>query len=165
MDNGNGGGGPANRISQGFENLSNEVDFNPERLAVPDMKEQDPGVSQEAVGNNPNENGGAYLDPSMLGTATVTAMQYGGELNPALGQVVSEGEVGMKTLSKDQVLATETGISKFQKNGVTREQEQRLDNLKKEKNLYRQSIEFAKVQKQALSSSFSDRAYLMGGIK
>jgi len=145
MDNGN--GGPANRIAQGFENISDSVDFNPERLQNPNQKEQ------------------VYLDPSMLGTATVEATQYGGELNPALGQVVSEGEVGMKSLSEDQILATETGVMKFEKNGVTKEQEERLDNLKKEPNLYRQSVEFIKTSKQALSSSFSDRAYLAGETK
>jgi|GEM_PF-6849147 len=145
MDNGN--GGPANRIAQGFENISDSVDFSPERLQNPNQKEQ------------------VYLDPSMLGTATVEAVQYGGELNPALGQVVSEGEVGMKSLSEDQILATETGVMKFEKNGVTKEQEERLDNLKKEPNLYRQSVEFIKTSKQALSSSFSDRAYLAGETK
>lgn len=164
MNNGN--GGPANRIAQGFENISDSVDFNPERLQDPNQKEQDPGVNQELVGNNPNQNGGAYLDPSMLGTATVQAMQYGNqELNPALGQVVSEGETGMKSLSEDQILATETGVMKFQKNGVTKEQEEKLDNLKKEPNLYRQSVDFIKISKQSLSSSFADRAYLTGGGK
>ena len=163
MDNAN--GGPANRIPQGFENLSDQVDFTPERLQDPNQKEQDPGVSQESVGNNPNQNQNAYLDPSMLGTATVQAMQYGNELNPALGQVVSEGEVGMKALSEDQILATETGTMKFQKNGVTKEQEEKLDNLKKEPNLYRQNVEFIKTSKQALSSSFADRAYLTGENK
>ena len=164
MDNGN--GGPANRIAQGFEHISDSVDFNPERLQDPNQKEQDPGVNQETVGNNPNQDAGAYLDPSMLGTATVQAMQYGGqELNPALGQVVSEGETGMKALTEDQVLATETGVMRFQKNGVTKEQEEKLDNLKKEKNLYRQSGDFIKISKLSLSSSFADRAYLTGGNK
>lgn len=164
MDNGN--GGPANRIAQGFEHISESVDFNPERLQDPNRKEQDPGTNQEKVGNNPNQNNDAYLDPSMLGTATVQAMQYGNqELNPALGQVISEGEAGMKTLTEDQVLATETGTMRFQKNGVTSEQEQRLDNLKKEPNLYRQSVDFIKISKQSLSSSFADRAYLSGGAK
>lgn len=163
MDNRN--GGPANRVAQGFEHISDSVDFNPERLPEPNQQEQDPGVSQESVGNNPNETG-ASLDPSMLGTATVQAMQYGNqELNPALGQVVSEGETGLKSLSENEILATETGVMRFQKNGVTKEQEQRLDNLKKEPNLYRQNLEFMKASKQALSSSFADRAYLAGGEK
>ena len=163
MNNGN--GGPANRIAQGFENISESVDFNPERLQDPNQKEQDPETNQERVGNNPNTDEEAYLDPSILGTAAVAAAQYGRELNPALGQVVSEGENGMKALSRDQILATEAGVMKFEKNGVTKEQEEKLDNLKREPNLYRQSVEFIKISKQALSSSFSDRAYLAGEAK
>ena len=162
MDNGN--GGPANRIAQGFETISDQVDFNPERLQDPNQKEQDSRINKDVL-NNPNEEN-THLDPSMLGTATVQATQFGNqELNPALGQVVSEGEAGMKNLTENEVLATETGVMKFQKNGVTKEQEQRLDTLKKEPNLFRQNVEFIKASKQSLSSSFADRAYLAGGDK
>jgi hypothetical protein len=48
---------------------------------------------------------------------------------------------------------------------VSKELEQKLDNLKKEPNLYKQSVDFMLEAKKSLSSSFADRKYLVGGQK
>ena len=142
MNNGN--GGPGNIAAQGFENISAEApDFNPNVLPTPDKKEDDPSKQLEAVGNNMNQMQSPYLDPSMLGNATVQAAQFGNEQAPVqVGQVVSEGPVGMTTLSEEQILGTDVDISKFQKDGVTKELEEKLDNLKKERNLHKQAVDF-----------------------
>lgn len=163
MDNGN--GGPGNRVAQNFErSMSEAPNFNPEILPIPEDKENDPGNNGEVAGNNPNANNGIYIDPSMLGASTVQAAHL--EVNePGLGDVVTESEVGMKGLSGAQIAGTDIDISKFQKNGVSRELEQRLDNLKKEPNLYKQSVDFMLEAKKSLSSSFADRKYLTGGQK
>lgn len=143
--------------------MAEAPNFDPEKLPIPEQKENDPGFNTE-VGNNPNANTGMYIDPSMLGNMTVNATQFG-ELNPALGEVVSEGEVGMKQLTEDQVIGTDVDISKFQKDGVSPEMEKKLDELKKEPNLYKQSVTFMTEAKKSLSASFADRKYLTGGNK
>jgi hypothetical protein len=164
MDNGN--VGPGNRTAQNFErSMSEAPQFNPEILPTPDDKENDPGNSGEVAGNNPNANSGLYIDPSMLGASTVQAIQFEQPVNPALGEVVDDGVVGPKRLNEEQISGTDVDISKFQKNGVSKELEEKLDNLKKEPNLYKQSIDFMLEAKKSLSSSFADRGYLAGGDK
>ena len=163
MDNGN--GGPGNRVAQDFErSMSEAPQFNPEVLPIPENEEKDPGNIGERAGNNPNANAGFYIDPSMLGASVVQAAHFGGEV-PGLGEIVTENTVGMKNLSEDQITGTDVDISKFQKNGVSKELEQRLDDIKKEPNLYQQSIDFMLEAKKSLSSSFADRKYLTGGQK
>ena len=143
--------------------MAEAPNFDPERLPTPDQKENDPGFNTE-VGNNPNAGVGMYIDPSMLGNMAVNASQYHeSELNPAIGEVVSEGEVGMKKLTDEQIIGTDINISKFNKDGVTPELEKKLDDLKNEPNLYEQSVQFMMEAKKSLSSSFADRAYLTGG--
>lgn len=154
MDYGN--AGPGNRIAQGFERLSEEQAFNPERLEDPNQKEQDPAMNLEGF-NDSSENGAAYTNPGMLGGATVQAVQFGGQTAP-LGQIVNEGVAGMKTLTEEQVIGTD--ISKFEKNGVSKEMEEELDKLKTERNLYQQAVKLAILSKKSLSSSFADRSYL-----
>lgn len=150
--------GPGNVNAQNFErSMAEAPHFNPEALPTPEEKEADPGV-------NPNA-GNMYLDPSMLGASTVNATQFEEHAAPGLGEVVSEETATMKALSEDQVLGTDIDVSKFQKNGVTKEMEQRLDRIKKEKNLNLQAREFVKESKKSLSSSFADRNYLAGGKK
>ena len=162
MDNGN--GGPGNRVAQNFErSMSEAPQFNPEVLPVPENEEKDPGNNGEAFNDNPNAGTGIYIDSSMLGASTVQAAHLEGE--PQLGEVVTENNVGMKSLSESQVSGTDIDISKFQKNGVSKELEQRLDDLKKEPNLYKQSVDFMLEAKKALASSFADRNYLLGGKK
>ncbi len=165
MDNGN--VGPGNVNAGNFARSMTEApNFNPEVLPVPEQKESDPGQNSENVGINPNASqGGMYLDPSLLGASTVNAVGYDNNLNPALGEVVNEGDAGMKSLSEDQVIGTDVDISKFQKNGVSKELEDKLDNLKNEPNLYKQSVDFMMEAKKSLSSSFADRKYLLGGDK
>lgn len=152
MDNGN--GGPGNVNASNFErSMAEAPTFDPEALPTPETKETE-------------QNPGIYIDPTMLGNMTVNATGFNNEqLNPALGEVVSEGEVGMKSLSEDQVIGTDVDISKFQKNGVSKELEAKLDNLKKEPNLYKQSVDFMLEAKKSLSASFADRKYLLGGDK
>ena len=163
MDNGN--GGPGNRVAQDFErSMSEAPQFNPEVLPIPENEEKDPGNNGEVAGNNPNANAGFYIDPSMLGASAVQAAHFGGE-TPGLGEIVTENAVGMKNLSEEQVIGTDVDISKFQKNGVSKELEQRLDDIKKEVNLYQQSIDFMLEAKKSLSASFADRKYLAGGQK
>ena len=142
--------------------MAEAPNFDPEKLPIPEQKENDPGFNTEAE-NNPNANTGMYIDPSMLGNMTVNATQFG-ELNPALGEVVSEGEVGMKQLTEAQVVGTDINISKFNKDGITPELEERLKKIKR-LDPRRQSIEFMMEAKKSLSSSFADRAYLAGGKK
>lgn len=161
MDNGN--GGPGNRVAQDFErSMAEAPKFDPEKLPVPEQQEDDPGINSE-IGKNPNA--GMYIDPSMLGNMTVNAAGFDDQLNPALGEVVSEGEVGMKSLTEEQIIGTDIDISKFEKNGVSKELENKLDDLKKEPNLYKQSIDFMLEAKKSLSASFADRKYLLGGDK
>ena len=107
MDNGN--GGPGNRVAQDFERSMTEAPkFNPEQLPVPEDKESDPGIRAEEVGNNLNAvNDKIYIDPSMLGASTVQAMQMGEKLDPALGEIVDEGQAGMKSLTEDQIIGTD----------------------------------------------------------
>jgi hypothetical protein len=163
MDNGN--CGPGNRVAQDFERSMTEVpQFNPETLPTPDDKEKDFGGIGEVVGNNANVNDGIYIDPSMLGASTVQATAHL-ETMPELGEIVTESNVGMKSLSEAQISGTDVDTSKFQKNGVSKELEQRLDNLKKEPNLYKQSVDFMLEAKKSLASSFADRNYLLGGQK
>ena len=152
MDNGN--GGPGNMNASNFErSMAEAPKFDPEALPTPENKETE-------------QNPGIYIDPTMLGSMTVNAAGFNDQkLNPALGEVVSEGEVGMKSLTEAQVIGTDVDISKFQKNGVSKELEEKLDNLKKEPNLYKQSIDFMLEAKKSLSASFADRKYLMGGKK
>ena len=155
--------GPANMNAQGFEQLSDMDQFNPNVLPTPDKKENDPAQASEMVGNNMNQmNQMPYIDPAMIGNATVQATQYQ-EVNPAIGQIVSNGAVGMKSLSEEQIIGTDLNASRFQKDGVSKELEEKLDNLKREPNLYRQSVGFMTESKKALSSSFADRGYLAGG--
>lgn len=162
MNNGN--GGPGNMNAGSFErSMAEAPNFDPEKLPIPEQKESDPGFNTEAR-KNPNANTGMYIDPSMLGNMTVNATQFG-ELNPALGEVVSDGEVGMKKLTEEQVIGTDVDISKFQKDGVSAEMEKKLDELKKEPNLYKQSVTFMTEAKKSLSASFADRKYLTGGNK
>ena len=71
----------------------------------------------------------------------------------------------MKSLTESQVAGTDIDVSKFQKNGVSKELENRLDDLKKEPNLYKQSVTFMTEAKKSLSASFADRKYLTGGNK
>lgn len=156
--------GPGNMNAQNFErSMSEAPQFNPEVLPTPDDKEKDSGGGAEAVGDNMN--GGIYLDPSMLGASTMNAAQFGEQANSGLGEVVSEDVTGVKTLSSDEVIGTDIDVSKFEKNGVSKEMEQRLDEIKKEKNLYRQSVDFMTESKKSLAASFSDRNYLTGGDK
>lgn len=151
MDNGN--GGPGNRVAQNFErSMAEAPQFDPETLPVPEKKETE-------------QNTGIYIDPSMLGASTVQAAHLEQPINPELGEVVTENEVGMKSLSEAQISGTDIDMSKFQKNGVSKELETKLDNLKKESNLYKQSVEFMLEAKKSLSSSFTDRKYLAGGNK
>lgn len=141
--------------AQNFErSMAEAPQFDPEALPTPETKETE-------------QNPGIYIDPSMLGNMTVNAAGMGGneQLNPALGEVVSEGEVGMKSLTEEQVIGTDVDISKFQKNGISKELEEKLDNLKKEPNLYKQSVDFMLEAKKSLSASFADRKYLAGGNK
>ena len=160
MDNGN--VGPGNMNARNFErSMAEAPHFDPERLPTPEDKEKDPGNAAE-MGQD-NMNGGVYLDPSMLGASTVNAIQYEDQANPGIGEIVTETEAGMKSLSDEQVLGTDIDVSKFQKNGVSKEMEQRLDEIKKEKNLYRQSVDFMVESKKSLSASFADRGYLRGG--
>lgn len=160
MDNGN--GGPGNRVAQDFErSMAEAPKFNPEALPIPEDKEKDLGIGGESVGNNANVNDGIYIDPSMLGASTVHATHL--ETTPELGEVVTESTVGMKKLSEEQITGTDLDISKFQKNGVSKEQEHKLDELKKVADLYEQSIGLAFERKKALATSFADRRYLMGG--
>ena len=162
MNNGN--GGPGNMNAGNFErSMAEAPNFDPEKLPIPEQKENDPGFNTESE-NNPNANTGMYIDPSMLGNMTVNATQFG-ELNPTLGEVVSEGEVGMKQLTEAQVVGTDINISKFDKDGVTPELEKKLDALKEVPDLYKQSVGFMMEAKKSLSSSFADRAYLAGGKK
>ena len=161
MDNGNVGRGNVN--AQNFERAMTEAPkFDPEKLPIPEQKENDPGVNAEA---SIDVNQGAYLDPSLLGASTMNAVRFNSELNPGLGEVVSEGEVGMKALTEEQVIGTDIDASKFQKNGVSKELEAKLDKIKKEPNLYEQSVQLMMESKKALSSSFADRKYLVGGNK
>lgn len=164
MDNGNGGPGNMNRAD--FErSMAEAPNFEPEKLPIPEQKENDPGINPEAL-SNPNTKTGMYIDPSMLGNMTVNAARLGEQqLNPAIGEVVSEGEAGMKKLTEEQVIGTDVDISKFQKNGVSKELEEKLDTLKKEPNLYKQSVDFMLEAKKSLSASFADRKYLTGGSK
>lgn len=151
MDKGN--GGPGNMNAANFErSMAEAPQFDPESLPTPENREGEP-------------NPGIYIDPTMLGNMTVNAAGFNDQVNPALGEVVSEGEVGMKTLTEDQIVGTDIDISKFQKNGVSKELEEKLDNLKKEPNLYKQSVDFMLEAKKSLSSSFADRKYLAGGMK
>jgi len=153
MNNGN--VGPGNVNAQDFErSMAETLQFDPESLPNPESKEKG------------QEQGGAmYLDPSMLGASTVNAMQFGEQKTPELGEVVSEGNVGMKALTEEQVIGTDLNAAKFQKNGVSKEMEQKLDMIKKEKDLYQQSIDFMTTSKESLSTSFADRGYLKGGNK
>ena len=150
MNNGNGGPGNMNAVN--FERgMAEAPKFDPENLPTPESKEGEP-------------NPGFYIDPTMLGNMTVNAAGFE-QLNPELGEVVTEGEAGMKKLTEDQVIGTDVDISKFQKNGVSKELEDKLDNLKKEPNLYKQSVDFMLEAKKSLSASFADRKYLSGGNK
>ena len=161
MDNGNVGRGNLN--APDFERSMAEAPrFNPENLPVPEQMEADQNSGE--VGINPNE-AGLYLDPSLLGASTMNAVTYGEQANSALGEVVDEGQVGMKSLTESQVAGTDIDVSKFQKNGVSKELENRLDDLKKEPNLYKQSVGFMMEAKKSLSASFADRQYLLGGNK
>ncbi len=139
--------------AQNFErSMAEAPQFNPENLPVPEKKETE-------------QNAGIYIDPSMLGASTVQAAHLEQPLNPELGEVVTENTVGMKGLTEEQISGTDVDISRFQKNGVSKELEQKLDNLKKEPNLYKQSVDFMLEAKKSLSSSFADRKYLVGGQK
>ena len=150
MNNGN--GGPGNMNAANFERgMAEAPKFDPENLPTPESKEGE-------------LNPGFYIDPTMLGNMTVNAAGFE-QLNPELGEVVTEGEVGMKKLTEDQIIGTDVDISKFQKNGVSKELEDKLDNLKKEPNLYKQSVDFMLEAKKSLSASFADRKYLSGGNK
>ena len=163
MDNGN--SGPGNMNANNFErSMAEAPQFNPEKLPIPEQKENDPGMGLEA-GNNPNANTGMYIDPSLLGSMTVSATGLGEQPQAGIGEVVTEGEVGMKKLTEAQVIGTDIDISKFQKDGVSKELEEKLDNLKKETNLYKQSVDFMMEAKKSLSASFADRSYLTGGNK
>ena len=164
MDNGN--GGPGNHTGENFERSMTEApQFTPEMLPTPEDKESDPGLKVENPIDNMNRGDGIYIDSSMLGGATMEAMQYGDQLQPGLGEVVSEENGKMKKLTEEQVIGTDIDISKFEKNGVSRELENRLDTLKQETNLYKQSVDFMMEAKKSLSASFSDRKYLTGGEK
>ncbi len=160
MDNGNVGRG--NTDAYNFErSMAEAPNFNPENLPTPDQLEADPTSGE--IGVNPNE-AGVYLDPSLLGASTMNAVKYD-NLNPALGEVVDEGQVGMKSLTEEQIIGTDVNASKFQKNGVSKELEVKLDSLKKEPNLYKKSVDFMMEAKKSLSVSFADRQYLLGGDK
>lgn len=151
MDNGN--GGPGNMNAANFErSMAEAPNFDPEDLPTPENREGEP-------------NAGIYIDPAMLGNMTVNAADFEKQPEAALGEVVSEGAVGMKALTEAQVIGTDVDISRFQKNGVSRELETKLDALKKEPNLYKQSVDFMLEAKKSLSSSFADRKYLAGGDK
>ena len=153
--------GPGNVSNQNFERSMSEAPvFNPEILPTPDQKEEDPGRGSESVGDNLNTNNGVYIDSSLLGSSTVNATTFDTK-KPELGEVVDEGAVGMKGLSDEQVIGTDINVSKFHKNGVSRELAARLDELKNEPNLYKQSVGFMMEAKKSLSSSFDDRRYLM----
>ena len=154
--------GPGNMNAGNFErSMAEAPHFDPEKLPTPEDKEKDPGIAAE-IGQD-NTNGGMYLDPSMLGASTMKATQYEAPAEAGMGEIVSGEAVGMRTLSEEQVLGTDIDISKFQKNGVSKEMEQKLDKIKREKNLYRQAVELALLSKESLASSFADRSYLKGG--
>lgn len=166
MDCGN--AGPGNVNANNFERLGTEAPaFNLNILPTPDQKEQDPGQKQESVGNNTNRDNAPYIDPALIGDATIKATAIGNvPIEKAkIGEVVSEGAAGLKTLSEDQTLGTDLNSSKFDKNGVSKAQEDRLDWIKKEPNLYKQNIDFMLESKKALSASFADRGYLAGDEK
>ena len=157
--------GPGNRSTGDFERSMNEApQFDPERLPIPEEKEADPGRATENLESGIAQTG--IIDPSMLGASTMNATNLSEtELKPALGEVVSEGGTGMRALTEDQIIGTDIDISKFQKNGVSKELENRLDEIKKEPNLYQQSVDFMLESKKSLSASFADRGYLSGGSK
>ncbi len=161
MDYGN--VGPGNRIAQDFERLSEEQDFNPDKTPERiDQNEQDPAVNSENIEDNLNRDEESYDDSGKLGTVAVRATEFGGETG-GLGKIVSEGPAGMKELTESQIIGTDIDISKFDKNGVSKELADRLDNLKKEPDLHKQSVEFVLESKKSLASSFSDRGYLASG--
>ncbi len=166
MDNGN--GGPANRINPGFERLAETTEFNvesksPEILPTPDdQQEKDPYAGLENISDDLNGAPGV-IDPTMLGGLSLQADQLGEKKEPGLGEIVDEKSPDLTGLSEEKVLGTD--ISKFQKNGVTKEMEARLDGLKKEDDLYKLSVDFMKASKESLGTSFADRNYLLGGGK
>ena len=101
MDNGN--GGPGNRIGENFErSMAEAPKFDSEVLPTPESKETE---------NNP----GVYIDPSMLGNMTVNAAGFNEQIKPALGEVVSESEAGMKALTEAQVIGTDVDIRSFKR--------------------------------------------------
>jgi hypothetical protein len=133
-------------------------------LPIPDKKENDPGNHAESEGD-PNANTGVFLDPSMLGNTAINASMYGETATPALGEVVDEGVAGMKALTEEQVIGTDINISKLQKNGVTREQEDKLDAIKAIPDLHRRQVEENLESKRALSTSFDNRKELGRGLR
>jgi chaperonin cofactor prefoldin len=52
-----------------------------------------------------------------------------------------------------------------EKGGVSKETEERLDNLKKKSDLYEMSVSLIEEQKKALATNFQDRRGLMEGRK
>ncbi len=161
MDNGN--VGPGNMNANNFErSMSEAPQFNPEYLRDEEQKEAEPGDFETP--SDPNADNFAYLDPFMLGNTTVKTM--GLDSDPVgIGEVVSEGEAGVKTLTKDQVTGTDIDVSVLRKNGVSNELAARLDDLKKEKDLRKQSVGLMIESKKARYASFPDRANLVEELR
>jgi hypothetical protein len=164
MDNGN--GGPGNRVAQNFEQSMSEAPvFNPEMLPTPDDKENDPGLGREAAQDNLNlTNDNPLIDPTLLGASAVQAMQYGA-VDAGVGEVVDEGEIGRKALTEEQIQGGANTLMFQEKGGVSKETEERLDNLKKKSDLYEMSVSLIEEQKKALATNFQDRRGLMEGRK